>query len=96
MQYLANSVNHAGGRSARWNLCSCWLLCSCSSLALTAANLAHPACTGADAFLDGSQKLQPMKAFTLLRIRQSTDDTPLPTLAPEVKAHLCAIVQLPP
>ena len=46
--------------------------------------------------LDGLQKLQPMKAFTPLRIRQSTDDTPLPTLAPEVKAHLCAIVQLRP
>ena len=28
--------------------------------------------------LDGSQKLQLMKAFTLLRRRQSTDDTPLP------------------
>ena len=34
-----------------------------------------------------------MKAFSPARARQSSDSMPLPTLSPDVKAHLCSILE---
>ena len=41
----------------------------------------------------GTQRWQRMNAFSPARVRQSADAMPLPTLSPDVKAHLCSILE---